>query len=37
MYGFLGEGHTWPFGNNPFPDYQTGERTWVNMLQGQFE
>jgi hypothetical protein len=20
MYGFWGEGHTWPFGNNPFPD-----------------
>src|SRR5580658_2295358 len=32
MYGFWGEGHTWPFGNNPFPDYQTAERTWINML-----
>ena len=20
MYGFWGEGHTWPFANNPFPD-----------------
>ena len=23
MYGFWGEGHTWPFANNPFPDYIT--------------
>src|SRR3984957_18138004 len=25
MYGFWGEGHTWPFANNPFPNYQTAE------------
>ena len=37
MYGFWGEGHTWPFGNNPFPDYQTAERTWTNMLEVQLE
>ena len=37
MYGFWGEGHTWPFGNNPFPDYQTAERTWSNMLEIQLE
>ena len=37
MYGFWGEGHTWPFSNNPFPDYQTAERTWINMLEVQFE
>ena len=37
MYGFWGEGHTWPFGNNPFPDYQTAERTWINMLEVQLE
>jgi hypothetical protein len=37
MYGFWGEGHTWPFANNPFPDYQTAERTWVNMLEVQLE
>ena len=37
MYGFWGEGQTWPFGNNPFPDYQTAERTWVNMLEVQLE
>jgi hypothetical protein len=37
MYGFWGEGHTWPFLNNPFPDYQTAERTWMNMLEVQLE
>lgn len=37
MYGFWGEGHTWPFSNNPFPDYQTAERTWIDMLQVQLE
>ena len=37
MYGFWGEGHTWPFSNNPFPDYQTAERTWIQMLDVQLE
>jgi hypothetical protein len=37
MYGFWGEGHTWPFANNPFPDYQTAERTWMEMMQVQIE
>src|SRR5579872_2857918 len=37
MYGFWGEGHTWPFANNPFPDYQTAERTWLQMLEAQLE
>jgi hypothetical protein len=37
MYGFWGEGHTWPFGNNPFPDYQTAEHTWTSMLEVQLE
>ena len=37
MYGFWGEGHTWPFGNNPFPDYPTAEKTWVQMLEVQLE
>ncbi|MGA8530375.1 MAG: hypothetical protein WB622_11720 [Acidobacteriaceae bacterium] len=35
LYGFWGEGHTWPFANNPFPDYATAERTWVRMLEVQ--
>ena len=37
MYGFWGEGHTWPFANNPFPDYLTAERTWMKMLEVQLE
>jgi hypothetical protein len=37
MYGFWGEGHTWPFSNNPFPDYPTAERTWIKMLEVQLE
>jgi hypothetical protein len=37
MYGFWGEGHTWPFTNNPFPDYPTAERTWVRMFETQLE
>jgi len=35
MYGFWGEGHTWPFQNNPFPDYATAERTWIEMFETQ--
>jgi hypothetical protein len=37
MYGFWGEGHTWPFRNNPFPDYATAERTWIEMFNVQLE
>jgi len=37
MYGFWGEGHTWPFQNNPFPDYQTAERTWIQMFEVQHQ
>jgi hypothetical protein len=37
MYGFWGEGHTYPFEGNPFADYQTAERTWVRMLELQLE
>jgi hypothetical protein len=37
LYGFWGEGHTWPFVNTPFPDYQTAERTWMKMMQVQME
>ena len=37
MYGFWGEGHTWPFSNSPFPDYPTAERTWMRMLEVQLE
>jgi hypothetical protein len=37
MYGFWGEGHTWPFTSNPFPDYATAERTWMTMMEVQLE
>ncbi len=37
MYGFWGEGHTWPFHNNPFPDYQTAERTFIKMWEVQHD
>jgi hypothetical protein len=37
MYGFWGEGHTWPFTNTPFPDALTAERTWMTMLDVQLE
>src|SRR3974390_2892378 len=35
MYGFWGEGHTWPLESNPFPDSVTAENTFVNMFQHQ--
>ncbi|MDZ7374451.1 MAG: hypothetical protein ONB23_10830 [candidate division KSB1 bacterium] len=37
MYGFWGEGHTWPFEGHPFPDDITAERTWIQMMQTQLE
>ena len=37
MYGFWGEGHTWPYTNNPFPDYATTKRTWIHMLEVQLD
>jgi hypothetical protein len=36
MYGFWGEGHTGGL-PNPFPDYLTAERTFVNMTQLQID
>jgi len=37
MYGFWGEGHTWPLQSNPFPDSLTAESTFVSMFQYQAE
>jgi len=37
MYGFWGEGHTWPFEGNPFPSNVIAERTWMAMLETQLE
>jgi hypothetical protein len=36
QYGFWGEGHTSNF-PNPFPDYVTAERTFVNMTARQLD
>jgi len=35
MYGFWGEGHTWPLEINPFPDYATAEATFIQMWEYQ--
>jgi hypothetical protein len=35
MYGFWGEGHTWPYEGHPFPDNGTAEATWMTMLETQ--
>jgi hypothetical protein len=35
MYGFWGEGHTWPLEKNPYPDYTTAENTFVQMYDWQ--
>jgi len=35
MYGFWGEGHTWPLEKNPYPDYSTAEHTFVSMYECQ--
>ena len=36
QYGFWGEGHTSDY-RNPFPDYRTAERTFVEMTARQLE
>ena len=35
MYGFWGEGHTWPLEKNPYPDYTTAENIFVKMYDWQ--
>ena len=37
MYGFWGEGHTWPYEGHPFVDDQTAESTFVKMFETQLE
>ena len=37
MYGFWGEGHSWPFEGNPFPDDVTAEETFIQMFETQLE
>ena len=35
MYGFWGEGHTWPFDGHRFPDNTTAENTFIEMFEHQ--
>lgn len=35
MYGFWGEGHTWPYHSNPFPDPATAAETWIEIFEMQ--
>ncbi|MBV8808107.1 MAG: hypothetical protein JO033_05485 [Acidobacteriaceae bacterium] len=37
MYGFWGEGHTWPFEGNIFPSDVVAEQTWMKMFETQLE
>lgn len=37
MYGFWGEGHSWPFEGHPFADDATAEATFVSMFEAQRE
>jgi hypothetical protein len=37
MYGFWGEGHTWPFEGNIFPSNVVAEQTWMKMFETQLE
>ena len=37
MYGFWGEGHSWPFDGHPFPDDLTAEQTFLKMLDTQLK
>ena len=37
MYGFWGEGHTWPYEGNPFPSQLIAEQTWAAMFEMQLE
>ena len=37
MYGFWGEGHTWPYEGNPFPSQLVAEQTWAAMFETQLE
>jgi hypothetical protein len=35
MNGFWGEGHSWPFEGNSFPDYYTAEKTSLELFEHQ--
>ncbi len=35
MYGFWGEGHTWPYDGNPYPSQQVAEEAMMNLFDVQ--
>jgi hypothetical protein len=37
MYGFWGEGHTWPYEGNPFSSNLVAEQTWNAMFEEQLQ
>jgi hypothetical protein len=37
MYGFWGEGHTWPYEGNPFPSDLVAEQIWAHMFDLQLQ
>ncbi len=37
MYGFWGEGHSWPFEGHPFPDNVLAEKTFMKMFDTQLK
>ncbi|MDZ7765935.1 MAG: hypothetical protein U5K00_16215 [Melioribacteraceae bacterium] len=37
MYGFWGEGRSWPFEGNPFPDNVIAEQTFLKMFDTQLK
>jgi hypothetical protein len=37
MYGFWGEGHSWPYEGHPFPDDVVAEKTWMQMFEAQLD
>ena len=37
MYGFWGEGHTWPYEDNPYPSREVAEESMMNLLDVQLK
>ncbi len=37
MYGFWGEGHSWPFRGNPFPNNTIAEQTSIELFEHQLK
>ena len=35
MYGFWGEGHTWPYDDNPYPSREVAEEAMMNLFDVQ--